>query len=63
MLGLTAAEFRHELPLSKALDHYAARLILPYEAIFERFNPLGAVSIGLSYPAETIQRPRLNSVA
>jgi AraC-like DNA-binding protein len=40
-LGLTAGQFRRELPLSAALEHYISRLILPYQATFSSFDPFG----------------------
>jgi AraC-like DNA-binding protein len=39
-LGLTAAEFRRELPMKAALEHYRARLIEPYREILKSFRPL-----------------------
>jgi AraC-like DNA-binding protein len=41
ILGLTAGEFRRDLSLPEALDHYVARLIVPHRDVFRSFNPLG----------------------
>ena len=41
VVGLTAGEFRRELSLAAALDHYVARLIVPHRDAFRSFNPLG----------------------
>ena len=39
-LGLTAAEFRRELPMAAALSHYHHRLIEPYRKTLQSFRPL-----------------------
>jgi AraC-like DNA-binding protein len=41
VLGLTAGEFRRELTLTAALDHYVAHLIVPHRDAFRSFSPLG----------------------
>jgi hypothetical protein len=41
ILGLTAGEFRRELPMRAALDHYVQRLIVPYRETLSRFRPTG----------------------
>lgn len=56
VLGLTAGEFRRELSLSAALDHYVARLIVPHRDVFRSFNPLGPGYVRDSHelPRETV---------
>lgn len=39
-LGLTAGEFRREMPRRAAFEHYVARLIAPYRKTLESFQPL-----------------------
>lgn len=41
MLGLTAREFRKELPFPKAVNHCVERLIQPYRQALCTFDPLG----------------------
>ncbi len=38
--GLTANEFRRRYPLSKALNDYVSRLIVPFRSTFRTFHPL-----------------------
>jgi hypothetical protein len=40
LLGLTAAEFRKELPAAAALAHYRNRLIEPHRDALRSFRPL-----------------------
>lgn len=40
-LGLSAGEYRRAYPLSRALEHFVERLILPYHETLETFVPLG----------------------
>src|SRR5205085_7617870 len=37
LLGLTAGEFRREVPMRVALDHYRSRLIEPYQETLKWF--------------------------
>ncbi len=39
-LGLTAGQFRHQMPMRAALDHFRTRLIEPYCDILNTFRPL-----------------------
>jgi AraC-like DNA-binding protein len=48
-LGLTAAEFRREMPLRVTLDHYRSRLIDPYLDTLSWFRPLGPKLSGRDY--------------
>lgn len=41
LLGLTAGEFRKELTMRVALDHFVGRLITPYSDTLQRFRPIG----------------------
>jgi AraC-like DNA-binding protein len=40
-LGLSAGEYRRTYPLSRALEHFVDRLILPYHETLKTFVPLG----------------------
>jgi len=40
-LGVTAGEFRREVTMHTAIDHFIAKLIEPHRATFETFKPLG----------------------
>jgi AraC-like DNA-binding protein len=45
LLGLTVGEYRREYSLAAALDHYVARLIVPYSGTLRTFRPLDHVPI------------------
>jgi AraC-like DNA-binding protein len=40
VLGITAAAFRQRYTLETALEHFVARLIVPYRSVFRTFRPL-----------------------
>ena len=40
-LGVTAGEFRREVTMQAAIEHFIAKLILPHRTAFETFKPLG----------------------
>lgn len=40
LLGITAAAFRQRYSLETALEHFVARLIVPYRPVFRTFRPL-----------------------
>ncbi|MGD8869498.1 MAG: helix-turn-helix domain-containing protein [Gemmatimonadales bacterium] len=40
VLGITAAAFRQRYTLETALEHFVARLVVPYRSIFRTFRPL-----------------------
>lgn len=42
-LGLTAGEFRREVTMQSAIDHFIAKLITPFTEVFATFKPLGYV--------------------
>jgi len=45
LLGLTAGEFRREVTMRVALDHYRSRLIEPYQETLKWFRPLQLLPI------------------
>lgn len=40
-LGITAGEFRREVTMQSAIEHFIAKLIAPHRAAFANFQPLG----------------------
>jgi len=40
VLGLTAGEFRDQLPLNACLEHFRSRLLLPYQDVLRTFRPI-----------------------
>ena len=44
-LGLTAGEFRREVTMQSAIDHFIAKLVVPHLAVFSTFKPIGHLSI------------------
>jgi AraC-like DNA-binding protein len=58
-LGLTAGEFRRELPMRAALDHYVARLIAPYRDTLKSFRPLAPASFATSHPRSLVSASEL----
>lgn len=44
-LGVTAREFRREVTMQSAIDHFITKLITPYTKVFATFKPLGHTSI------------------